>query len=150
MPVEYDIVIETANRTRVLVAECKRMKVTSATEAANLRHSLQVLTRDPTSSYFMLVVPTALFLWTENADARAEPQFSVAAKPVLKRYLGDIADLPGGPLSESLEMAIYSWLNALACGIRTPDLDSEPERAVVESGLFDKLKGAIVRLHVAA
>lgn len=150
MPVEYDIVIETANRTRVLVAECRQSKVTSATEAASWRRSLQDFTRDPISSYFMLVFPTALFLWKEDADANAEPQFSAASNPVLKRYLGAVADKPDGPLSESLEMAIYSWLDDLACGIRIPDLDSEPERAVVESGLFGKLKGAIVKLHGAA
>lgn len=150
MPVEYDIVIETADRTVVLVVECKRMKVTSSKDAANLRRNLQAITRAPLSSYFMLAFPTALFLWSREADPGGEPQFSAAVKPVLRRYLGAVADNPGGPLPESLEIAVSSWLGDLASGIRKPDLDSEPERMLVEAGLFEDLKSATVKTHVSA
>jgi hypothetical protein len=150
MPVEYDIVIESADRTRVLIVECKRNKVTSAAEAANYRHSFHAFARDLTAAYFMMAFPTGLFLWKGDAAPDAPPPFSAAAKPVLKAYLGSVADQPGGPVAENLEIAISSWLNDLASGIREPDPDSEPEQLIVKSGLFDKLKGGYVRTHVAA
>jgi hypothetical protein len=150
MPVEYDIVIETSDRTRVLVVECKRIKVTTPADAAHLRRSFQDYAPNASADYFMLALPTALFLWKGDADPDAPPQFSAPAKPVLQSYLGAIADRPGGPRPESLEIAMSSWLGDLASSIRKPDPASEPDRMMVESGLFARLSGGMVRMHVAA
>lgn len=150
MPFQYDIVVETADGTCVLVVECKRMKVTSAVQAAELRRSLQAHSRALSPAFFMLAFHTGIFMWRAEAASDAQPEFSAAAKPVLTRYLGAVADRPGGPLPESLEIAISSWLSDLVSGIREPDLDSEPERMVVESGLLAKIKGGIVRTRIAA
>jgi hypothetical protein len=149
MPVEYDIVIETTDG-RVLVVECKRIKVTSAAEAAKVRRSFRGFARELAAPYFMLAFPTSLFLWKGDADVDAPPQFSAAARPVLQSYLGVVADQPGGPLSENLEIAISSWLGDLVSGVRQPDPDSEPEQMVVQSGLLDRIKGGKVRTHVSA
>lgn len=147
---EYDIVVEAPDHTRVLVVECKRMKLTSDTEAAQLRRSLMSLGRDLAAAYFMLALPTGIFLWKGDAAADASPQFSAAVKPVLQSYLGPVADRPGGPRSESLEIAVSSWLSDLASGIRKPDSHSEPERMIVQAGLFERLKGGVVKMHVSA
>lgn len=150
MPFQYDIVVETADGTRALVVECKRMKVTSVTDAANVRRNLKAHARDLSPAFFMLASHTGIFLWRAEAAPDAQPEFNAPAKPVLKRYLGSVADRPGGPLPESLEIAISSWLSDLVSGIRAPDLDSEPERMVVESGLLAKIKDGLVRTHVLA
>lgn len=150
MPVEYDIVIETSDRARVLVVECKRMTVTTPADAAHVRRSFQGYAPNLSADYFMLALPTELFLWKGDADPDAPPQFSAPARPVLQSYLGTVADRPGGPRPESLEIAISSWLGDLASSIRKPDPDSEPERMILESGLFERLRGGIVRTHVSA
>lgn len=150
MPVEYDIVIETSDRTRVLVVECKRMKVTTPADAAHLRRSFHGYAPNVSADYFMLALPTCLFLWKGGADPDAPPEFSASAKPVLQSYLGAVADRAGGPRPESLEIAMSSWLGDLASSIRKPDPDSEPERMMLDSGLFTRLKGGIVRMHGAA
>lgn len=150
MPFQYDIVVETADGTRALVVECKRMKVTSAIQAAEVRRSLQAYARDLSPAFFMLAFHTGIYLWRAEAAPGAQSEFSAAAKPVLQRYLGSVADRPGGPLPESLEIAISSWLSDLVSGIREPDPDSEPERMVVDSGLLAQIKGGIVRTHVSA
>lgn len=62
MAFEYDIVVEAPDHTRVLVVECKRMKLTSDAEATQLRRSLMALGRDLAATYFMLAFPTSIFL----------------------------------------------------------------------------------------
>jgi hypothetical protein len=150
MPFEYDIVVEAANRDRVLVVECKRIKETSDVEAAYWRRSLQMHGRELGTAFFMLAFPTKLFLWKAQTSLDAAPDFSAPANPVLKKYLGHWADQPGGPLSESLEIAISSWLSDLASGIRDPDPNSAPERMIMQSGLLERIKGGIVRTQVSA
>jgi hypothetical protein len=150
MPFEYDIVVDTPDRTRVLVVECKRMKDIPDVEAARWRRNFQMHGRDLGAAFFMLASPTQLFLWKADTALEAPPDFTAPAKPVLKRYLSHLADQPGGPLSESLQIAISSWLSDLSDAIREPDPDSEPERMIVQSGLLDKIKGALVRTQVSA
>jgi hypothetical protein len=150
MPGKYDIVIETSDRSRILVVECKRMSVTTPADAAHLRRSLQSYSGSLSSDYFMLALPNCLFLWKGDAHPDAPPEFSASAKPVLQSYLGTVADRPGGPRPQSLEIAISSWLGDLASSIRKPDPASEPERMMLDSGLFERLRGGIVKTHVAA
>ncbi|MGH8241177.1 MAG: hypothetical protein ACREXP_29745 [Steroidobacteraceae bacterium] len=99
MPAEYDIVVRARDGTLVAVIECKRMKLRSDAEATSLRRNLTLHGGDPGAAYFMLALSTCLFLWKGDAAADAPPQFSAAVKPVLKSYLGPVADQPGGPLS---------------------------------------------------
>lgn len=150
MRLEYDIVVEAPDRTRVLVVECKRAKESSDTDAVRWRRNLQVHGLNVDSEFFLLAFPTKLFLWKADRPPNASPDFSAPSKPVLKRYLGRVADQPGGPLPESLEIALSSWLNDLANGVREPDLASEPEQMIVESGVLDRIKGGRVRTQVVA
>lgn len=150
MPFEYDIVVEAPDRTRVLVVECKRIRDTSDVEAASVRRQLQAYGADLGDTFFLFASPTKLFLWEPSTTQDAPPDFTASARPVLKGYLGHLADRPGGPLSESLEIAFASWLSDLSNGIRKPDPESEPERMIVQSGLLDRIKGGIVRTQVAA
>lgn len=149
MPFLYDIVVETSDRSRVLVVECKRMKVSADVDAATLRRNLASHGVDLGAAFFMLALPANLFLWSPRSAMDALPAFRAAAKPVLKSYLGPLADQPSGPLPESLEIAVSTWLSDLAAGIREPDPASEPERMIVESGLLAAIKGGIVRTHVS-
>lgn len=150
MRLEYDIVVEAPDRTRVLIVECKRAKESSDTDAVHWRRNLQAHGLNPNSEFFLLAFPTKLFLWRADRPPNASPDFSAPAKPVLKRYLGRVADQPGGPLPESLEIAFSSWLNDLASGVRQPDASSEPEQMVVQSGLLERIKGGRVRTQVVA
>jgi len=150
MPFEYDIVVDAADHTRTLIVECKRMRETSDAEAARFRQNLARHERALRDAYFMLVLPTKLFLWVPSAALDAPPDFTAPARTVLATYLGRWADQPGGPLSESLAIAISSWLSDLLNGIREPDPQSEPDRMMVQSGLLIRIKGGSVRTQVAA
>jgi hypothetical protein len=148
MTVHADIVIETRDRRRVLVVECKRAKETSPSQAARWRRNYLAHGLDSAVPYFLLAFPTALFLWRANHDMHAVPDFTAPAKSVLKRYLGAIADQPDGPLEESLEIAFSTWLNDLAAGIRQPDIGSEADQMLVRSGLLAQIKDGIIRTQV--
>lgn len=150
MPFEYDIVVEAADHTRALVVECKRMRETSDAEAAEFRQNLTTIERQLRDAFFMLALPTKLFLWGPGGPADAQPDFAAPAKAVLGTYLGRWVDQPGGPLSESIAIAMSSWLGDLACGIRVPDPQSEADRMIVQSGLLARIKGGLVRTQVAA
>jgi hypothetical protein len=149
MRFEYDIVVEAANGTRMAVVECKRTKETSDVDATALRRHLQAYL-DVQREFFLFASPQKLFLWKPKTPLDARPDFAASAEPVLKEYLGRWADQPGGPLPESLQIAFSSWLGDLANGIREPDLDSEPEQIIVQSGLLDQIKGGTVRTQVCA
>jgi hypothetical protein len=148
MAVQADIVIETPDRRRVLVVECKRAKETSPSQAARWRRNYMAHGLDSSVPYFLLAFPTALFLWRANQDMNAEPDFTAPAKSILQRYLGAIAEQPDGPLEESLEIAFSTWLSDLANGIRKPDVSSEADQMLVQSGLLAQIKDGIVRTQV--
>ncbi len=150
MAFEYDIVVEAPDHTRVLVVECKRMRETSDTQATQFRESLATQERGLRNAFFMLALPAKLFLWKPDVALDAQPDFTAPARAVLGTYLGPWADQPGGPHSESLEIAISSWLSDLQNGIRNPDPRSEADRMIVQSGLLDQIKGGSVRMQVAA
>ena len=148
MAVYADITIETRDRRRVLVVECKRGKETSPLKAAQWRRNYLAHGIHLDVPYFLLAFPTTFFLWRASRDANAAPDFTAPAKSVLSRYLGKIADRPDGPLEESLEIALSTWLNDLATGIRQPEPGSEADQMLVQSGLLAQIKDGVVRTQV--
>jgi len=150
MALRADIVVESPDQRRILVVECRRAQATSSEQAMRWRRNFVAHGLDSEVPYFLLALPTELFLWRANANITALPDFSAPATDVLKRYLGLIADQPGGPLEESLEIAFSSWLSDLAHGVRQPDAHSEAEQMLVSSGLLEIMRGGTVRTQVAS
>jgi hypothetical protein len=148
MALRAEIVIESPDRRRILVVECKRAQETSRQQAVRWRRNLVAHGLDSEVPYFLLAFPTGLFLWRANANIEAPPDFTAPAQGVLKWYLGPIADQPGGPLEESLEIAFAAWLSDLAHGVRQPDVLSEADQMLVTSGLLEKMKGGVFRAQV--
>jgi hypothetical protein len=62
MTIYADIVIETADRRRVLIVECKRMKETSPEQAARWRRNYVTHGLDSGVPYFLLASSGGLFL----------------------------------------------------------------------------------------
>jgi len=93
----------------------------------------------------MLALPATIHVWKPQDDISAPATFKASAASVMRDYLGAIADQPGGPRPESLELAISSWLGDLAGGIRKPVDSSEADAMLVTSGLYDRIKGGYLR-----
>jgi hypothetical protein len=118
MATRAEIVIESRNRRPILVVECRRAHGSSSEYAVRWRRNLEAL-----------------------------PDFTAPAQPMLKRYLGPIAERPGGPIEESLEYALYAWLSELAHGVRQPEALSEADQMLVTSGLLERMKGSTFRME---
>jgi hypothetical protein len=145
---EADIVLETPDG-RVLLVECKWMKEPSLERAGQLRDSLASLWAGE-YEYFLLALRTGLHLWRRETPPGSPPDFSASAKRVWSDYLGKLADSEETLRSRSMELAVASWLSDLASNVRQPDLGSEPDKLLVDSGLYDQMKHGSVRLHVEA
>lgn len=148
MALQADIVIESPDRRRILVVECKRAQDTSRQHAVHWRRNFVAHGLDAEVPYFLLAFSSGLFLWRANENIEAPPDFTAPAQSVLKRYLGSIADQPGGPLEESLEIAFSTWLSDLAHGVRQPDALSEADQMLVTSGLLEEMRGGTLRTQV--
>jgi len=144
MTFSADIIVESHYRRPILMVKCRGAQGTSNQYATRWRQNLIEHGLDPEVPYFLLAFPTRLFLWRANANIEAPPDFAAPAQDVLRRYLGPIADLPGGP-RQSLELVFHFWLDDLAQELRQPDPLSEAEQMLVTSGLLEKIKGGLFR-----
>jgi hypothetical protein len=145
MRTEFDIAGYSPTRELVLIAEVKWLKESSEENAVYFRRNLlshRLLSEVP---YFLLAYRSSFFLWRGASDPGASPDFKAPAKPVLKKYLGTFAESESGPGPESMESAVNLWLSELASGIQEPDPSSEPDKMILDSGLYDRIKGGEVR-----
>jgi hypothetical protein len=142
---QFDIAAYSPNRELVLLVEVKWSKDSSQEGAVFFRRNLRnhgMLTDGP---HFLLANRNNLFLWKGSSGPDAEPDFRGPAKPVLKKYLGDIAETEVGAGPESVELAFKLWLTDLARGSQLPDPESAADRMLVDSGLYQQIKGGEVR-----
>jgi hypothetical protein len=140
MQSRFDIAAYSPNRQLVLLAEVKWLKEASEENAIFFRRNLinnKLLPRIP---YFLIAYRNALYLWKESTAADSPPDFKAAAKPVLKKYLGTVAENDPGPGPEGMETAVKLWLSDLASGVEDPDPQSAADKMLVDSGLYDQLK----------
>jgi hypothetical protein len=144
MTAPLDIVVDSPAGQRVLFVECRATRKSTPEDAAHVRRNLIAHSQLPSDAFFLLAMTSKLFLWDKDGAANAAPNFTADAQPVLRDYLGSIADQEGGPRGESLELAIASWLGDLTSNLRRPD-KSDADRMLVDSGLFEKIKGGRVR-----
>ena len=140
----HDIAGYSPDRKLVLIADVKAGKKTSEENASFFRRNLLAHGLLSEVPYFLLAYKTQFFLWKGVRGPDARPDYQAAAKPVLEKYLGKIAEDERGPGSEGLEIAVKSWLSELASGIQVPAAQSAPDQMLVESGLYDCLKGGEV------
>jgi hypothetical protein len=150
MSLKADIVLETPLRKRLLVVECKRVSDISPQWASHLRSNLIAQGRTFEALFFMLAISDRLYLWHNTAPPDAAPDDSASPESVYRAYMGSVAQKQGGPSSESIELALTSWLASLASKIRAPKPDSEADQMLVRSGLYASMHNAIVRNDVHA
>jgi hypothetical protein len=152
MPAPADITVYAPSRIGVLVVECKQARESTAEAAAHLRRNLlgDGYLNVPHTAFFMLAFPTALYLWRPDVAFDAPPDFSAAAKPLLREYLGDsIADQRPWPGAESMQLAISGWLGDLAGSIRNPDPASDADQMLVKAGVYGLIQGGAIRRDIA-
>ena len=144
---QFDIAAFSRSRELVLLAEVKWQKENSEENAISFRKNPLKSGLLPAVPFFLIAYRSGLFLWKETSPPEAKPDYKAAAKPVLKKYLGNFADNEKVPGPESMESAIKLWLSDLANGFESPDSNSEPDKMLVASGLYDRIQNGEVRQH---
>ncbi len=147
MPRRADIVIDSSQRRTVLKVQCTPSKKLSPEGAAWLRQRLNLAgaPAEADGCFFMLASPTTICLWSPGQALDAFPSYSAPAMPVMRAYLGPLADRPNGPPRESLDFAITEWLTDLSYEFRKPLEEREADQILVASGLYDQMKDGEVR-----
>ncbi len=141
---QFDIAAYSRDRQLILLAEVKWVKESSEDTAVFFRHNLLSHQLLPQVPFFLLAYRNALFLWKEASQSDARPNFQAATRPVLKKYLGGLADSDTGPGPEGMESAIKLWLSDLASGIESPDAGSDADKMLVDSGLYEMIRNGEV------
>jgi hypothetical protein len=150
MPPTFDIGVYGQDGRLVLVVEVKAGTGISLDSAAGLRTNLLAHGLLSDAPYFLLASPRNLLLWKSETPANGPADFMASADPVLRDYLPTRTGQGGTFRSESLQLAMLSWLGDLASAVRTPDLSSEPDRMIVDSGLYDAIHFGEVKSEVPA
>jgi hypothetical protein len=146
MPVQSDITVESPLRRTVLVVECKFERDGSPAVASRLRNRLlsDGYLDVPAEAFFMLALPTNFHVWRPGVASEDPPSCSASAAPILRSYLGRIAEKIPWPGAEGMGLAVSAWLGDLAASIRKPDA-SDADQMLVNVGLYERLKGGSVR-----
>jgi len=143
-----DIAVYSPDGRLQLVVEAKSLEQTSRDWAARFRHNLLAHDAIPASNYFLLAMPDHLYLWKDGVNlAEAPPNYEIPTWEALGDYLGTRTEQPRRIGEESLQLALASWLNDVAGSIRKLRPESEVDRILVDSGLYDAIKSGEVHVE---
>lgn len=147
--VPVDLAVFSKDRRPILVVDVRAgAGYSTAQLAAGLRRSLLAHGLLPSSPFFMIATPIQLFLWREGAEASAWPEFSASARSVLDAYGSRHADTKRAARGGAFEIVLFSWLSDIASGLRPLSPDSEPDRVLLESGLYEQIRDGTVDFEV--
>jgi hypothetical protein len=151
----WDFMVSDRHHRLVLGVEVKGQQGKTPEWAAELRrnmlaHEIYVLT-----PYFLIAMPDYVHLWVkaDQPEPSADPwyrlpDYTIAAEPLWRPYLGyldgDIRQLTG----ESLEFIVGSWLG-LMLNMSLRDDPASPAW-LTESGLFDAIAGGRLLIEALA
>jgi hypothetical protein len=137
-----DIAVFSKDRRPALIVEVKDGGLYSTAESAvGLRRCLMAHHLLPDAPFFMLATPIRFFLWRGDADPSAHPLYSASAKPVMESYTSRYVNRTEPRYGGALEIVLFFWLSDLTMGARTLPPDSELDRALLESGLYEQIRG---------
>lgn len=145
-----DIAVYSPDDGLQLIVEVKNRPQTSAEWAVRFRRNLLTHQAIPPAKYFLLALPDRLYLWKDAWNQEeAPPNYTVRTWEALRDYLASWNEQPQHLGEETLELALASWLRDVANSTRKLRPDSEADRMLVESGLYNAIKsGEVLLEHV--
>lgn len=144
-----DIAVFSRDRRPILAVEVREGELYSTVESASgLRRSLMAHHLLPDVPFFMLATPIQIFLWLGDPSPDAIPNYSASAEPVMDSYSSKQANRRRPRRGGALEIVMFSWLADVAIGIRPLSTDSALDRMLLDSGLFEQIRGGSVEFEV--
>jgi hypothetical protein len=145
-----DIAVYSPDGLLQLVVEAKSQQQTSRDWAARFRRNLLAHQAIPPSNYFLLAMPDHLYLWKDGVNlTEAPPNYEIPTWEVLGDYLGSRTEQPRRIGEESLQLALASWLNDVASSKHELHPESEVDRMLIDSGLYEAIKSGAVHVESA-
>lgn len=145
-----DIAVHGRDGRLQLLVEVKNKWGTPTTWAAKMRRNIYAHGRLPEVPFFMLALPDVFYLWKERSENMVEPNYQIDPRPFLKSYYDKAIVTPGRISGESLELIVSAWLHQVTQTDAPKFLDEDSRDWLVESGLFDAIRGGRVEAQVAA
>jgi hypothetical protein len=141
-----DIAVRSADGKLQLVAEVKNRAGADAAWAAQTRRDLAVHAAIPEAPFFLLALPDHLFLWhnVHHVDSAILPNYDVDPVPFLAPYVGEDPHALVGLSGESLQMAVSAWISGLVSFGIDQSLPSPHRQWLIDSGMYDAIRGGIV------
>jgi hypothetical protein len=143
-----DIMVRDDSGASLVFVEVKARRNIDEQWAAELRQNLVAHGVAAIPKFFMIVTSDRVFLWHEDDGRQGEPRLPDAQAP-LDDLLGGTAETTQAGAGERLELAVLSWLSRMTQLDRPEALSEGGERFLIQSGLFDALRGASVEFEAA-
>jgi len=89
MAAPLDIVVDSPTGRRVLFVECKTTRKSTPEEAAHVRRNLLAHSQLPADAFFLLAIPSRLFLWNRDRGVDAAPNFTATPSRFYETTLGN-------------------------------------------------------------
>lgn len=137
-----DIAVFSRDRRPILVIEVEKgVHYATAEMAAQLRRGFIRHGLLPNVPFFMVATPIQMFLWHGDALPDAHPEYSAGTQPILESYAGSRAHREQPFRYGASEIVFFFWIADIASGVRRLSSDSELDRMLLESGLYEQIKG---------
>lgn len=140
-----DIVVFSPDDRIQLVVEVKNHPGASEEWATRFRRNLVAHSVLPDAEFFLLALPDDLFLWKNSQDSGdAAPTYRISTAEALEPFR------MAGSGEAGLEMAVNAWLNVLTSPDLGVDEVARSYRWLVDSGLYQRIRGGHVAYQAAA
>lgn len=147
MAFQNDIVVYDAEQRLALVVEVKSRRGTNEEWAAETRRNLLAHGLLATTPYFLLALPDRFYLWVNQSQPDAFPDYGVDPVPLLNPFWGSVG-IPEHLSPPTFEMIIEGWLATLTWVDELPESVRENGNWLIESGLFDAIKRGHLAVEV--
>jgi hypothetical protein len=144
-----DIAVFSKDRRLILIMEVKDGgREMTAQYAAALRHNWIGHGNLPVTPFFMIATRFHIFLWRGEAELGALPSYSATTTPIVTAYCPTITRMRRWRVCGGLDFAMFFWLADIMDERRPLSADSDTDRVLLDSGLFDEIKGGKLDLDV--
>ena len=135
-----------------LAIEVRSKQKTSAAWAGQMRRNLLAHGVVAGAKFFLLALPDRFYLWKGAGNDLSElpPTYVIDPTDLLAPYFARADVSPGAIGERGFELIVGAWLQDLLEKEQLPDDLKREHPWIVESGLYDALKGGRVLYEVAA
>lgn len=143
-----DILVFSPRHELQAVVEVKAKRGAGAEWAASLRENLLRHGLVPVAKYFLMVFPDVVYLWRDGEAEGGAPSLVVPTEEALGPFFRIVGERSID--KQGLELVVASWLDTLTDPDRTREQVEASDRWLVESGLYDSIRGGRVEHQAAA